>query len=165
MPRQPTTDDNAAPPADAVVDLGPLSGLTGYALRRAQIAVFQDFHLAMADHDIRPAQFSALEVIKRNPGLRQTQVSFALGIKTTNFVPLLDELERRGLAARRPIAGDRRAKGLFLTPRGQDLLARLEQLAADHEARFVARIGAEGKAQLMGLLHRLTDPAFDPGRD
>jgi DNA-binding MarR family transcriptional regulator len=163
MPSPTTIHDDATPPADAVVDLGPLPGLIFHALRRAQIAVFHDFQRAMAADDIRPAQFSVLQVIKHNPGLRQTQVSFALGIKTTNFVPVLDELERRGLAARRPIAGDRRAKGLFLTPRGQDLLARLEQLAGEQEARLLARIGTAGKAQLLGLLHRLTDSAFDPG--
>jgi len=162
MTKQPAIDDNAIPAPDAVVDLGPLSGLTVYALRNAQIALNKDFQHIMAQHDIRPAQFSVLEVIKRNPGLRQTQVSFSVGMKTTNFVPLLDELERRGLAARRPIAGDRRARGLFLTQPGQDLLAQLEQLATEHEARFVARIGADGRAQLLSLLHRLTDPAFDP---
>jgi len=151
MSTPPTPDD------DAVVDLGLLPGLIGYALRRAQVAVLQDFHRSMAEHDIRPAQFSVLEVIKHNPGLRQTLASFALGIKTTNFVPLLDELERRGLVGRRPIAGDRRAKGLFLTPRGSDLTARLEQLAGEHEARLVARIGAEDKARLVALLRQLSD--------
>jgi DNA-binding MarR family transcriptional regulator len=163
MPRQPTPEPEA--PTDAVVDLGPLPTLIGYALRRAYAVVLQDFNRALAEYDIRPAQFAVLEAVKHNPGLRQTQVSFSLGIKTTNFVPLLDELERRGLAARRPIAGDRRARGLFLTPRGQDLLAQLEKLAAEHESRFTARIGAHGKAQLLGLLHRLADPAFDAPRD
>jgi DNA-binding MarR family transcriptional regulator len=163
MTSQPTPETDA--PADAAVDLGPLPGLTGYALRRAQIVVLQDFSRALAEYDIRPAQFSVLAVIRHNPGLRQTQLSFALGIKTTNFVPLLDELERRGLAARRPIAGDRRARGLFLTPSGQDLLARLEKLAAAHEARVTTRIGAAGKAQLLDLLHRLTETALDPPAD
>jgi DNA-binding MarR family transcriptional regulator len=144
-------------PEDAVVDLGSLPAQIGYALRRAQTALARDLQRAMAEHDIRPAQFSVLEVIGRNPGLRQTQVSFAFGMKTTNFVPLLDQLERRGLAARRAIPGDRRARGLFLTPHGNDLLARLRQLADAHEARFTARIGADGKAQLLGLLRRLSD--------
>ncbi len=155
-------DEAAAPPPDTPVDLGPLPDLLGYALRRAQLAVFQDFHHAMEAEDIRTAQFSVLEVLKHNPGLRQTQVSFALGIKTTTFVPLFDELERRGLPERRPIAGDRRAKGLFLTALGQATLARLEALAATHEARFVSRMGPAGKAHLLGLLHRLADRAFDP---
>ncbi len=158
MTRNETIEATETP---AEVDLGPLPGLIGYALRRAQIAVFEDFHRSMAGEDMRTAQFSVLQVLKHNPGLRQIQVSAALGIKTTNFVPLFDELERRGLAERRPIAGDRRAKGLFLTPSGQEAMRRLEALVAAHEARFVARIGAEGKRQLLGLLHRLSDPAFD----
>jgi DNA-binding MarR family transcriptional regulator len=148
-------------PTDPEIDLGPLPILIGYTLRRAQLAVFQDFHQTMAAEDIRTAQYSVLEVLAHNPGLRQTQVSAALGIKTTNFVPLFDVLERRGLAERRPIQGDRRARGLFLTPQGQDLLVRLEQLVATHEARFTARIGAEGKRQLLDLLNRLTQPAAE----
>ena len=145
------------PPPD--IALGPLPGLIGYALRRAQLAVFQDFHQTMAAEDIRTAQYSVLEVLRHNPGLRQTQVSAALGIKTTNFVPLFDALERRGLAERRPIPGDRRARGLFLTPQGQDLLTRLERLLATHEAHFTARIGADGKRHLLDLLNRLVEPA------
>ncbi|MDE2200712.1 MAG: MarR family transcriptional regulator [Rhodospirillales bacterium] len=154
-------DNHSLPPTPAIA-LGPLEGSIGYALRRAQLAVFHDFHAAMAEHDIRTAQFSVLEVLRHNPGLRQREVSAVLGIKTANFVPLFDALERRDLAERQPIAGDRRARGLHLTRAGQALLDRLEAVVGSHEARFANRIGAAGKAQLLGLLHRLTDPAFDP---
>jgi hypothetical protein len=51
------------------IDLGPLPGLIGYVLRRAQLVVFQDFFAAFAPFDIRPAQFALLTVIARNPGL------------------------------------------------------------------------------------------------
>jgi len=57
------------------IDLGPLPELIGYVLRRAQLAVFQDFFAAFAPFDIRPAQFSALTIIERNPGLTQSQVA------------------------------------------------------------------------------------------
>src|SRR4051794_16836926 len=43
-----SSDDDALPDGGAVVDLGPLTGMLGYALRRAQIAVFQDFHRRFA---------------------------------------------------------------------------------------------------------------------
>src|SRR5436853_1820743 len=85
----------------ADVDLGPLPGLIGYMLRRAQIAVFQEIFRSFGEVNIRPAQFSVLTVIAHNPGLTQSQVSAALGIKRTNFVALLDSLEERGLAERR----------------------------------------------------------------
>jgi len=133
---------------DVPVDLGPLPGLVGYALRRAQLVVFQDFHHHVADADIRPVQFSVLA---------------ALGIKRTNFVPLLDGLEARGLAERRRVKGDRRASALFLTEQGAETLGRLERRVAAHEAKFAARLGPNGPTQLLSLLQRLTDPAFDPG--
>jgi DNA-binding MarR family transcriptional regulator len=144
------------------VDLGPLPTLLGYALRRAQVAVFQDFHTRFAADDIRPAQYSVLKILQLNPGLRQTQVSAALGVKRTNFVPLFDGLEQRGLAERRPVAGDRRASALFLTDDGANLVERLDAKVAEHEKLFVARIGEQGKNQLIALAHRLQDPAFDP---
>jgi DNA-binding MarR family transcriptional regulator len=150
--------ENAVIDDTAAVELGGLSDLLGFVLRRAQGMVLADFHRRMQAEDIRAVQFSVLEVLKHNPGLRQTRVSSALGIKTTNFVPLLDALERRGLAERRPIAGDRRAKGLFLTPAGVETLERLERIATEHEAHFTTRIGATGKAELLGLLSRLADP-------
>src|SRR5271163_2280086 len=103
----------AAPPAEP--DLGPLPALVGYALRRAQLAVFQDFVETMAALDVRPAQFSVLLLIERNPGVNQTQISEALGIKTANLAVMLNALEARGLAKRRPDALDRRAHALHLT--------------------------------------------------
>ena len=163
MPVSAVLEDESPAQPDAPVDLGPLSGLLGYALRRAQLAVFQDFHRHFAEAGIRPAQFSVLVVLRHNPGLRATQVAAALGIKRTNFVPLFDGLAARGLAERRQVKGDRRDSALFLTPTGIGMVARLEQLAARHEAKFAARLGAEGRYQLMGLLHRLTEAAFDPG--
>ncbi len=142
------------------IDLGLLSGQIGHALRRAQAAVFADFVATLEAEDIRPAQYSVLEVLRASPGLRQAQVAAALGIKTTNFVPLFDALETSGLADRRAISADRRAKGLFLSNKGAATLDRLHASVAAHEARFTARVGTEGKGLLLGLLARLQDPAF-----
>ncbi len=151
------TADDSAP-----VDLGPLTNLLGYALRRAQIAVFADFHRRFAAEDIRPAQFSVLQVLRHNPGLRQAKVSAALGVKRTNFVPLFDVLETRGLAERRKVPGDRRASALFLTSAGEALLDRLDATIAAHEERFVARVGGQdAKDRLLVLLHRLIEPDAD----
>lgn len=154
------TQANAKPPPP---DLGLLPSLIGYALRRAQTAMFQDFYRTFAEHDISPAQFSVLIVLRHNPGLRQSRVSDALGIQRTNFVPLFDALARRGLVERRAVPGDRRASALFLTEAGAALLHRLEPLVASRNRRFVARIGGEeGRRALLDLLHRLREtPAED----
>ena len=142
-------------PAAKCVDLGRLPGLIGYVLRRAQVAVFQDFERSYAEFAIRPAQYGALTVIERNPGLKQTEVGAALGIKRANFVAMCDELEARGLIVRRVQAADRRSYALHLTRKGKALMARLHEANAAHEAKLIAAIGDAGREQLLTLLTRL----------
>jgi len=148
--------DTPPPPADeSVVDMGPLPGMLFHALRRAQAVVQDDLQAELGPEDMRGLTFAMLVVLARNPGLRQNQLGFALDIQTTNLVPLIDELERKGLAERRVVPGDRRARGLFVTRLGSETLARLEARAAAHEARLVARLGPEGRRELVSLLRRL----------
>jgi DNA-binding MarR family transcriptional regulator len=139
------------------LDLGPLPELIGYVLRRAQLAVFQDFFKTFAPFDIRPAQFSVLTIIERNPGLTQSQVAEALGIKRTNFVGMLDALEARGLTERRPGARDKRSYALYLTADGQALMRKLKPVLKAHESRMIAKIGENGRDQLVALLHDIVD--------
>lgn len=157
--------DPAPPPATAdepAIDLGPLAAMLFHALRRAQTGVLDALHDEFAAEDMRALPFAMLVVLRHNPGLRQTQLGFALDIQPTNLVPLIDGLERSGLAERRPVPGDRRARGLFLTRLGAETLARLEARATAAEARLAARLDPGGRDQLLALLRRLSDPAFDP---
>src|SRR5690349_4096466 len=139
------------------LDLGPLPELIGYVLRRAQLVVFQDFFQAFAPFNISPAQFSVLTVIERNPGLTQSQVAAALGIKRTNFVGLLDELERRALAERRQAARDKRSYALYLTADGVALMRKLKPVLKAHESRMISRIGEAGRDRLVELLREIVN--------
>lgn len=154
---------NTPPPAndDAAIDLGPLAAMLHHALRDAQAQVLEELQASFAVEDMRPLPFAILVVLARNPGLRQIQVGFALGIQPTNLVPLIDGLEQRGLAERRVVPGDRRARGLFLTKLGAETLARLEANAAAHEFRLAERLGPGGREQLLSLLCRLARPLPD----
>jgi DNA-binding MarR family transcriptional regulator len=146
-----------APARSPEVDIGALTCLIGYMLRRAQIAVFQDVFRAFATVGIRPAQFSVLTVIARNPGRTQSQVAAALGIKRTNFVALIDGLERRGLAERRPAPSDRRSHALHLTDAGRATVRRLNRMVERLEAGMIRRIGRDRRAVLLDLLSRLAE--------
>ena len=139
------------------VDLAPLTSFVGYAVRRAQIAIFGDFLDSLREVDLRPAQFGVLMVISRNPGLRQSDACGGLGIQKANFVPLINELESRGLVVREPGITDRRSYALHLTSEGRALLQRACELHAGHEARLTGRIGKGGRTQLLELLNRLAD--------
>ena len=166
FPRPPMTDSSPASdtkPADlsASLDFGPLSERLGYALRRAQVAVFRDFFKAFEPFDLKPAQYSILTIIELNPGLKQTQVADALGIKRTNFVAMIDELEARGFIRRDEAVGDRRSYALVLTPEGERLMPKLHATSAEHERRVIAALGPQRHAEMALAMHELVSQLED----
>jgi DNA-binding MarR family transcriptional regulator len=135
--------------------MSPLNGLVGYALRRAQLAIFADFNQTLASLKLRPTQLAVLMLIDQNPGTSQSSVSEALGIQKANFVAIISELADRGLVRRRKSENDGRTYSLGLTARGRSLLEDAEKLQSVHEARVIAQIGTEGRVQLLSLLERV----------
>lgn len=121
--------------------LGVLDNHLGYFLRRAQVAVFQDFIRTLAEIDVSPAEYSVLVVIGANRGPSQADVADFLGIERARMVRMLDRLEKRGLTQRLPSSTDRRSHALHLTPDGQKVLKRAKALAGVHEARLIGRMG------------------------
>ena len=162
FPRPRMTDtfpipDSKTAPEPARIDFGPLTDRLGYVLRRAQIAVFRDFFETFAPFDIKPAQYSILTIIERNPGLKQAQVCDALGIKRTNFVAMIDELEARGWVRRDEAPGDRRSYALVLTPQGEALMPKLHDTSAAHERRLIAALGVRRHEEMAHELAELCE--------
>ena len=148
-------DGEAEVRATRAVNFGPLADFVGYALRRAQVAATTRYLEAMQEVDLRPTQFSVLILINENPGIRQTEVCAALGLQKANFVPLLNELQRRGLAVRKAGVPDRRSSALYLTPHGEAVLKRANELHGAWEESLSSRLGPQGRAQLLELLRKL----------
>ena len=142
----------AAPQGDAL-NMGELSELMGYALRRAQLKVFDDFLRCVEPLRLTPAQFSVLLLLDRNPGRNQTEIASTLGILRPNFVAMIDGLESRDLCARLRSDSDRRSHILVLTDKGRAVLARAKKLVATkHEARLNEMLGPANRAALLGML-------------
>lgn len=137
------------------IDMGVLPSLMGYMLRQAQLLVYQDFHLHVTDPNIRPPQFSILEVVNRNAGIRPSDVAGALGISRANLVPLLSELEGLGWLRRAGDKTDGRAQALHVTKTGLAQLERLHGLIMPHEDRLAERLGPVGREILLKLLRAL----------
>jgi DNA-binding MarR family transcriptional regulator len=148
-------------PAEGVAEgtalqMGELSELLGYSLKRAQLRVFEDFLRCVAPLQLTPAQFSVLLLLDRNPGRNQTEIANTLGILRPNFVAMLDGLESRDLCARIRSANDRRSHILMLTDKGRAVLARAKKLvAAKHEARLNELLGPTNRAALLEMLAKI----------
>jgi DNA-binding MarR family transcriptional regulator len=141
---------------NAVLQLGELSELLGYSLKRAQLKVFEDFLRCVAPLQLTPAQFSVLLLLDKNPGRNQTEIANTLGILRPNFVAMLDGLESRDLCARMRSTNDRRSHILVLTEKGRAVLTRAKKLVATkHEARLNELLGPDGRVALLEMLSKI----------
>jgi len=137
------------------LDLGLLPSLVGYHLRRAQIAVFQDFVRSVGAADMTPGQFGVLVVIDANPGLSQTQLGQTAGIDRSTVVAVIDRLEARGLVQREASPRDRRSHALHLSAKGKALLHELTAIVRAHEDHIVGDLEPAERETLIALLDRV----------
>ncbi|MFC7516641.1 MarR family winged helix-turn-helix transcriptional regulator [Herbaspirillum sp. GCM10030257] len=131
-----------------------LDELVGYAVRRAQLSIYEDFGAALAAEDITPQRFSSLVIIGNNPGISQTRLAEVMGIARSGVVSIIDRFEETGLVERQA-SGDRRSYNLHLTREGQKQLKRYKKAVKDHDERIAGALTATEKQQLKSLLRKI----------
>ena len=137
------------------LDYDVLDELLGYAIRRAQVAMFLAFHEATRGLEITPPRFTALVIVGANPGISQTTLGNVLGIARSGAMALTDWFEARGFIQRRRKPGDGRAWGLRLTRRGELLVTRMKQSVAALDQRRAAVLSTRERKELLRLLNKL----------
>lgn len=140
---------------DSEIAFGALADLLGYHLRRAQVAMFQNFAKVLDDWNISPGQVGVLALVKANSGINQTRVGNALGIDRSTLVAVIDRLEERDLITRTPSPTDRRSHALVLTEEGERYLAKLLPQVHKHERQIAADLSDDERATLIALLSRV----------
>jgi len=141
--------------AAADVDFGPLAGWVGFNLRMAQEATFQAFSHRSQEIGESPGRFATLTLISRNPGISQTELSYANGRDKSSLTPVVEDLVRRGLVERKRMDHDRRAYRLSLTVDGKKMLALMTRCAREHERVLDGIIGARDRKRFIDVLKRL----------
>jgi DNA-binding MarR family transcriptional regulator len=132
-----------------------LGQYTGFLLSWVSARSRARFGEALADIGLHPREFGVLTIIADRPGITQQGIVDATQVDSSTMVATLDAFEERGLAIRRVHPEDRRKRTVHLTPRGQELLARAQELAGVvGEEAFVQLTKAE-RRQLHGLLRKL----------
>ncbi len=104
---------------------------------------------------LRPQHFMTMVMLDASPGLAQQELVTATHIDPSTMVALVDDLERAGLAERRPHASDRRKHSVHLTDAGQATLeAALAEVNGPQSEVFAAIEPAE-LAELHRILRKL----------
>lgn len=91
----------------------------------------------------------------------QREIAAQAALDKTTMVVIVDQLERAGLAERRPSPTDRRARIVVLTPKGRDVLGRAEAVVSGIYGDVLGSLPGAERAGLVAGLRRLVD---DDGR-
>jgi len=108
----------------------------------------------LAPWDITPAQLRALRVLGRHGVMRLSELSDRLRIAPRSATEVVDALEARGLAQRRPDPGDRRATLVEVTADGSGVLDAVRGTEAE---RVFGRLSPADRSQLGRILGKLRE--------
>jgi DNA-binding MarR family transcriptional regulator len=134
---------------------GSLESLIGYHLRRASLVDLTAVMEALAGTNIRPVPLSVFAMIVEKPGITAAEICRRLTIQRANIVPILADLESRGLFVREADPEDQRVQRLHATKAGRavhaDWMARLQV----QEEHLLRRLTAAERAILRELLEKI----------
>jgi DNA-binding MarR family transcriptional regulator len=137
------------------IRFGPLEYWVGFNLRMAQEHVFQAFSRRSHEIGESPGRFATLTLIARNPGISQTELSHANGRDKSSLTPVVEDLVRRGLVARKRMRADRRTYRLSVTPAGKKTLTMLTRCARRHERVLDGIIGRRDRKRFLQILKKI----------
>jgi DNA-binding MarR family transcriptional regulator len=125
----------------------------GLLLRVAQRRAARAFAQALEPLGIEGKHMGVLLELAGGPGSQRELIERTGGDKSS-MVRIVDELERRGLAERRPAEHDRRAYAVSLTESGQALLAEARVIADRVGTELLAGLEPAERDSLRALLRR-----------
>ena len=159
-----TTKSNPQPSGPQNATLA-LDDLIGYNLRRAHYVQRARFASVFAPYRIRPMQLLILGLLSQNKLMKQGELCKELGVKPTNIVTLIDELEDRKLIVRRYTRTDKRSRALQLTPAGKRFTAELLPLHESLEQSVSHYLSKAERAELLRLLKKFRAASVEPELD
>lgn len=124
----------------------------GFTLSSLGYAVSRRFQATLAPLGLEPREFALLRTIAPQQGASQQAIGEQLQIPPSRMVAFVDALEARGLVERRANPEDRRARALYLTDEGRELLASAFALASELEAHLCAGLTAPERERLLHAL-------------
>jgi len=140
---------------DPALEVVSLSGRLGYLLAQAHRFARTMATDRLSPLNLHPRDFGVLTIIGTDQPCSQSHLATRLGVSPPAALSFVDELEASGLIGRARNTADRRVHDLTLTEKGEQVLRKARQAAAQVQAELVDLLGADRDEQLRGLLSRL----------
>ncbi|MEU7791115.1 MarR family transcriptional regulator [Amycolatopsis sp. NPDC049159] len=130
----------------------------GLLLRRAHWHAAAVMSEALRPLGIELRHFAVLIVLAERGPTLQRDLGAATGSDKAGIMRVVDDLERKGLAARKAVPGDRRARAVEITPEGLELFDAAHVAAEPLARRLVAELEPGEPERLADLLTRFAPP-------
>ena len=131
----------------------------GLLLRRAHWRAAALMTEALRPLGIELRHFAVLMVLVDRGPTVQRDLAAATGSDKAGIMRVVDDLERKELAVRKAVPGDRRVRAVEITPQGIELFDAAHVAAEPLAERLVAHMGSGESEQLTDLLTRFAHPA------
>jgi MarR family transcriptional regulator, organic hydroperoxide resistance regulator len=135
--------------------MGPLDSYLPYLLNRAGARIATAFGEEMRPLGASLQVWRVLAALREKDGRRMGDLSLTTSIEVSTLTRLVDNMEKKGLVARRRDAADSRAVLLHVTPAGRRLARRILPIAERYEMVALKGFGAAEADTLKAALRRL----------
>jgi DNA-binding MarR family transcriptional regulator len=127
----------------------------GLRVTMVQLAVYADLTPRLNALGLTsPSRMTALFHIRANPGSSQSELAEFTGLSRASAVTMVDQLEQTGLVERRSGA-DARTNALFITPGGEEAVARATEETRINEELIFGTLSTEERTTLLRLLEKV----------
>src|SRR3954452_3114834 len=139
---------------DAPDATGCFTGNLAWLLYRAHWALASELTAALAPIGVSARGYHVLRAALSGEHT-QRELAEMVGLDKTTMVVTVDELERDGLAERRPSPHDRRARIIAVTAAGKRKVAEAEEVKERVQADVLGELPAREQKALIGALDKL----------
>ena len=135
--------------------MGPLDSYLPYLLNRAGARIAAAFSAEVRPLGATLQMWRVLAALREGDGRRMGDLSETTSIEVSTLTRLVDNMEKKGLVARRRDASDARVVALHVTPAGRRLTQRISPIAERYESVALAGFTAAEADVLKAALRRL----------
>ena len=111
-------------------------------------------------NDVSMWGYTVLAYLATGPMRTQAALARAAGADKTRIIPVLDELQERGLIERRTDPDDRRVRLLAITGAGRRIKNAAQEEIQRGEEQWLGELSAEERRMFLRALERLTRDAW-----
>ena len=134
-----------------------------YVIKQLDLALRPRFAEACATEGLTLAQYTALTVLKRLPGITSSELARRSFVRAQTMATTLDPLLESGFVRRESDPGHGRRMLLFLTERGDEVVARLSPEIETLEELLVSDLDEDERSRFADYLRRCRHAMHEAG--